>query len=157
MASSPMLKAGIETDIRTLTDQVSDNDVTFPIKAHEVIEVYRHLDGKLTPMLVLPKDAGNIEPPPFGKPRINADRSGLVVVASAAIMTPAGERGVLVLAVPVSLDGMRSRVEPHVKQASLVGLGAPVPLVQGPSSGSKVSIPITVESNAPLKLEAVLR
>ena len=157
MASSSMLRAGIETDAQTLADMAKDKDVAFPIKPNETLEVFQVHDGTSTSLIRLPSGAPAQKSPGAGKIRIEEQGQGLVVVTAAAIeSTRPGLAGELVFAVPVDLEAMKKRVAEHTKQAALIGLGAPIALVAGNASGSKVTLPVETESKAQVQLEAML-
>jgi hypothetical protein len=157
MASSSMLRAGIETDAQTMADMAHDKDVAFPIKPNETLEVYQIHDGTPTSMLRLPDGAPSRASPGAGKTRIDSQAGGLVIVAAGAIeSTRPGLSGVLVLAVPVDLEAMKKRVAEHTQSASLVGLGPAIPLATGNAAGTKVTLPVETESKAQVQLEAVM-
>ena len=158
MASSSMLRAGIETDPATLRDMAKDKDVAFPIQGKEELEIFQIQNGTRTSMLRLPTSAPPLKPPDSGKTRFDAAGGALTVVASAQVASSRTDiTGQLVLAVPVDLGELQKRVAEHAVGASLIGLAAPVELASSKAPpGEQLAIPIELESKVPLTLQATL-
>jgi hypothetical protein len=155
IASSSMLRAAIETDAQTLADMARDQDVTFPIKGTETIEVYQQREGgRRVSLLRLPMGTAAVAPPAVGKTQLAELGSNLVVIANAAVTKRGGSiGGQIVLAVPVDVEPIRKKL---AVQSSLVGLGPAIVLVAGNGSGARVKVPIDTEAHAQLSLEAVV-
>lgn len=158
MATSSMLRAGIETDPATLRDMAKDKDVAFPIQGKEELEIFQLQNGTRTSMLRLPASAPPLKAPDTGKTRLDVDGGGLTVVASAEVASSRTDiTGQLVLAVPVDLGELQKRVAAHAVHASLIGLSAPVDLVASKApAGEQLAIPIELESHVPVTLQASL-
>jgi len=157
IASSPVLRAGIETDGRTLADMVHDNDLVLPLQRGDVIDVFQIRDGIRTLVLRLPAGATVLAPPTDGTV-IEAKNHGVVVVAKAAIPKQrSGIAGEIVLSTPVDLTTVSTLIAEHASGAVLEGLGEPIVLVQGGTPN--VRIPITTKSPpaGSLSLAAVVR
>jgi hypothetical protein len=155
IASSSMLRAGIETDAKTLSDMAKDNDVTFPIKAGESVEVYQvRQDGSRTSMLRLPSGVETIPAPAVGKTQLAVIKGTLMAIATATIAKRQGDKigGEIVLAVPIDLEAIRKKV---TFPSSLVGLGPPIVIVRGAPGGAKQTLKIETEMQATISLEAV--
>jgi hypothetical protein len=153
IASSSMLRAGIETDAKTLADMAKDNDVTFPIKQGESVEVIQVRDGARTSMLRLPSGSPAFPPPGVGKTQLTISGKTLMVVANTTIAARGGDKvsGEIVLAVPIDLEAIRKKI---TMPSSLVGLGPPIVIVGGAPGGKKQTIKIDTEMHAPISLEA---
>ena len=154
MATSSMLRAGIQTDARTLQDMAKDSDVAFPIKPGEILDVYQIRDGQRVPMLHLPAGAAQIAPPPVGKTQLAISGGVLMSVVDAQIAPAADAKvsGEIVLAAPIDLEAIRKKV---TMKSSIVGLGAPIVIVGGAPGGEKQTVKIDTEMKAPIALEAV--
>jgi len=153
IASSSMLRAGIETDAKTLADMAKDNDVTFPIKQGEVVDVIQIKDSGRTPLLHWPQGSPQIPAPPPGKTQLAVINGALNVVATAAIPKRQGGAvgGEIVIAVPIDLEVIRKKV---TIPSSIVGLASPIVLVGGAQTASKQKVKIDTEMKAPISLEA---
>jgi hypothetical protein len=153
IASSSMLRAGIETDAKTLADMAKDNDVTFPIKRGEVVDVIQVKDAGRSPLLHWPADAPQIPAPPAGKMQLAQVNGVLAVIATATIAKRQGSSvsGEIVIAVPIDLEVIRKKV---TIPSSIVGLASPVVIVGG-GKGAKQTAKIDTEMKAPISLEAM--
>lgn len=144
IASSPVLRAGIETDGKTLADMIHDNDLVLPLQRGDVIEMFQIRDARRTLVLRLPAGARVLAAPKDGT-LIDANNHGVVVVAKAAIpKQPSGIAGEIVLSTPVDLTSVSTSVSEHTSGAVLDGLGEPIVLVKGGTPN--VRIPITTKS-----------
>jgi hypothetical protein len=160
IASSSMLRNGIETDAQTLADMSKDKDLIFPIQAHESLEVFQIRDGARVSMLRLPPTAAAIDPPPRGTARLETRADVLTVVANAPVSTTTAHiGGEIVMAVPVDLGRVKPHIPATANAVTITGLGATIPLggPAPPPNGQGVTIPIhTTLTTAPLTLTAVL-
>lgn len=160
IASSSMLRAGIETDAQTLDDMTRDKDVVFPLAANESLEVIQVRGGTSTPLLRLPKGAAELPPPAANGARLEIHAKAPTVVVAAPIATQSNQvGGQLVLAAAIDLTRVKSHVPARALSMSVTGLGAPVDLGGTPNQaeGDKLSMPIKTGIAAPnLQLVAVL-
>lgn len=160
IASSSMLRAGIETDAQTLDDMTKDKDVVFPIAANESLEVIQLRNGASTPLLRLPKTAAELPPPPANGARLEVHSKVPTVVVAAKVSTQSNQvGGQLVLAAAVDLARIKTHVPARALSMSITGLGAPIELGGTPNQpeGDKISLPIkTGVAAANLQLVAVL-
>lgn len=144
LASSSMLRAGIQTDAATLRDMAKDQDVVFGLSRGERVEVFQTGTHAAVSMLRVPTGApaisnitaANVE-------RLDVEGGKVVVVVTAPITQPGGTTaGLIALAAPVEL------AKPQFAQLSgvaLTGLAAPIALGGGNASaaGAKTVAPIT--------------
>jgi len=160
IASSSMLRNGIETDAQTLTDMSKDKDLIFPIAAHESLEVFQIREGARTSMLRLPSTAPTIDPPARGAARLDVRGDALTIVVNAPVSTTTARiGGEIVMAVPVDLGRVKSHIPTNATAVTITGLGATIPLggPAPPPDGRGVTIPIhTTLTTAPLTLTSVL-
>jgi hypothetical protein len=154
IASSSMLRAGIQTDAKTLADMAKDNDVAFPIKQGETVEVFQLRDGQRVSLLRLPAGAPEIASPGVGKMQLANSGGVLTVVVNAAIAPGQGSKisGEIVLTAPIDLEAIRKKV---TMPSTIVGLGSPIVVVGGAPGGNKQTVKIDTEMKAPISLEAV--
>ncbi len=155
LATTPLLRAGIETDAATIQDLAKTEQLFVPVNG-EVIEVFQLRDGTPVSMLRLPPGAPAIQPALQESTRLASDGRALTVIASAPIAKQgAGVGGVLAVATPCELGPTAHDVAAHATRASLVGVGRPIVLVPGSGdAGTPVSIPVA--KGSPLALEAVI-
>ncbi len=158
IATSPVLRAAIETDARTLADMARDRDLAFPLEKGDVIEVYQVRAGARTLMLRLPADAPQLTPPKSGQALIDGAGDRLAVVANAVVTNQRADiTGEIVLSTPIALADLTKQVKLHTTGAHLVGTREPVMLVPS-KSAPNVTIPIQAKtpSHGALALAAVV-
>jgi len=143
IATTPMLRAAVETDAATLRD-MSKGDLVFTVNTGETLEVFQVRASTTSSMLRLPASAAALTPSVDHKPAIDTDGASITIHVSAPV---AGYKpdinGSVELVVPVDLAAVRSRVSPHVLEASLVGLAKPISLVPAASpEGTTLRVPV---------------
>jgi hypothetical protein len=150
LASSSMLRAGIQTDAATLADMAKDQDVVFSLSAGERVEVFQTGDHAPVSMLRVPGGAAPIPDITVANvSRLGLEGSTLMVVVSAPITKSGGAAsGLIALAAPVEL------AKPKFAQLSgvaLTGFAAPIALGGGAASptGTKITVPITTTAKGP--------
>src|SRR5262249_48221695 len=112
IATSPMLRAGIETDSATVKD-LAQTEHLFTPKPGEVIEVLQQHGEQATLLLRLP-DGPQIAPPSNGQTVVETDGQTLTVIASAPVMTQAGARGgSIVIASALDLSPIKRALADH--------------------------------------------
>jgi CheY-like chemotaxis protein len=153
LATTPLLRAGIETDAATIQDFAKTEQLFVPVNG-EVIEVFQLRDGTPVSVLRAPATAPALQPAKEETARLASDGHALSVVASALIAKQsAGIGGVLAVATPCDLQSVTRSLAAHTSRATLVGVDKPLVLVQGSGdSGTPVSIPLA----KPLVLDAVI-
>jgi tRNA A-37 threonylcarbamoyl transferase component Bud32 len=142
IATTPMLRAAIETDAATLHDLAS-TEMVFTGETGETLEVFQIRNDHATSLLRIPKSAPGVQALAGRDTRVTSDSRGVTLLASAPISGyGAVLAGGLVIAMPVDLMSIRRALEDHAVRASLTGLGKDITLA-GPSDGVWI---------APLKL-----
>lgn len=157
-ATSPALRAGIETDANTLADMARDQDLAFTLQRGDVVEVFQIRDGARTLMLRLPAVDPVRNPPTVGQTHVDVRDHRVVVVATTAVANQRSAiAGQIVLSTPVDLAPVARRVSEHASGAVLEGLGEPVALVNGAATAT-VRIPIRARApiTGALSLAAVV-
>jgi CheY-like chemotaxis protein len=153
LATTPLLRAGIETDAATIQDFAKTEQLFVPVNG-EVIEVFQLRDGTPVSMLRAPANAPALQPALEETTRLASDGHALSVIASAPIAKQsAGIGGVLAIATPCDLQSVTRSLAAHASRATLVGVDKPVVLV--PSSGDS-GTPVSIPLAKPLALEAVV-
>jgi serine/threonine protein kinase len=161
IAVMPMLRAAIETDAKTLGD-MAKKEFVFSPKAGEVLELFQLRQGRAASLMRIPAGAPPIQPIQGTTTRLEPDKNGLRIIASAAILPlykSQGVDGALALASRVDLEPARRRLAQLVSRASLQGLAQPIALVDGTGEGPRARsvVPVSPEHNLPpLALEASL-
>jgi hypothetical protein len=155
LATTPLLRAGIDTDAATLQDLAKNESLFLPV-AGEVIEVFQLRDGAPVSMLRLPASSSAIRPALDETTRLASDGRALAVVASARIGSQGGGTGgVLAVATPCDLAPVAHGLADHAAQATLTGVDPPIAIV--PSHGaSGRTITVPVGKGSPLALAAVV-
>jgi hypothetical protein len=134
IATTPMLRAAIETDAATLHDLAS-TEMVFTAETGEVLEVFQIRADHATSLLRIPKSAPALHALPGRDTRVTSDGRGVTLFASAPISGySAVLAGGLVIATPVDLSSIRRGLEDHAVRALLTGLGEDITLA-GPSDG----------------------
>ncbi|MEO8843416.1 MAG: hypothetical protein ABI591_26510 [Kofleriaceae bacterium] len=158
LASSSMLRAGIQTDAATLADMAKDQDVVFGLAAGERVEVFQTGTHAAVSMLRVPGGAApipNITVPNIE--RLDIEGSKVIVVVTAPITQPGGATaGLIALAAPIDL------AKPQFAQLSgvaLTGFAKPIALGGGAASptGTTIAVPIATTIKGPtLSITATL-
>jgi len=140
IATTPMLRAAIETDAATLGD-LATNEMVFTAGKDEALEVFQFTHGKATPLLRIPKTAPALQPLQGREARVHSDGRGLTVAASAPI---SGTAGGIVVAMPVDLGAVQRSLAQHAISASIVGLGSELVVVPAGTglAGAPVDLPV---------------
>ena len=158
IASTPMLRAAIETDAETVADLAKNEYVFAPAKG-ETIEVFQLANGNATSMVRMPREAAPIPPVKQAQEtRFEPTKDGLVAVAAAPIAGSMGVAGALAISKAVDLSMLRQTIGKHSHHASLVGLSSEVELVSGDADATlplQLSVPVSSEwGTSPLVLSA---
>ena len=160
IASSSMLRAGIETDPQTLDDMTRDKDVVFPISKAESVEVFQVHDATRTSLIRVPKQAAPSDPPAPGTARLEARGDVPRVVVNVPISNQAGAvAGELVLAAPVDLARIKAHLPQRALSAAITGFPTPIPLGgTATQAGQQLSLPIhtALATASPLMLATVI-
>jgi serine/threonine-protein kinase len=148
IASTPMLRAAIETDAATLKNMVADKDFLIKHDANEVIEILQTKNGQQTSMLRVPETGAPVQIAADGT-RVDTDGTHVTIVVGTPILTQSGvQGGIIALATPVDL-GAAKKLEPAPKQLALVGLARPVVLLgDAGATGTTVTAPIKAGEKA---------
>jgi hypothetical protein len=146
IATTPMLRAAIETDTATLTD-LTTNEMVFTAGPGEALELFRISHGKPVSLLRIPKSAPALPPPSGRDTRFRSDGLGVTLAASAPISGyREGLAGGIVIAAPVDLTAVRRALDEHTAGASLIGLGSELMLVDHRGGAGGPPVELTVPS-----------
>jgi hypothetical protein len=146
IATTPLLRAAIETDAATLTD-LATNEMVFTAGPGEALEVFRISNGKPVSLLRIPKSAQALPPPSNRDTRFRSDGLGVTLAASAPISGyREGLAGGIVIAAPVDLAAVRRALDDHTAGASLIGLGSELMLVDHRGGAGGPPVELTVPS-----------
>jgi tRNA A-37 threonylcarbamoyl transferase component Bud32 len=146
VASSPMLRAAIETDRATLEDMARDGSVIKP-RSGEVVEIFQLRDGTPTSLLRVPSTASAISHVPGAPPRFVAAPGSATVVVSAPVTRTSGTvGGSVALAVPVDVRTLAPRIGTHAIGARLSGAGTDLVLAERPADARGVERTFPVKS-----------
>jgi serine/threonine protein kinase len=133
IAMTPMLRAAVATDARTVQDMVAHERLLAP-EPGEVIELVQWRGDRAASLLRLPVGAEPTAPVASGSTRIDAARDGLVVTTSAPVAPAyqdAAVSGGLVVAVRLERAALAGELPPGLARASLRGLDRELALVAG--------------------------
>jgi serine/threonine protein kinase len=153
IATTPMLRAAIETDAATLSD-LANSEMVFAADRGEALEVFQFRGDRATSLLRIPKTALSVQPIKGRGTRFQSDGRGVTLAASAPISGyRAGLTGGLVISTPVDLTAIRRAMAEHATRATLTGLGNDVILVGPGDSGGggaplKLSVPASGDWSA---------
>jgi len=144
IATTPMLRAAIETDAATLRDLAS-SEMVFTAGQGESLEVFRFAAGRATSLLRIPKTAPALQALDGRNTRFRSDGLGVTLLASAPISGyRAGVAGGIVVSSPVDIAAIRRALDEHTAGASLIGLGGELVLVdaRGGAGATQVELPV---------------
>ena len=149
IATTPMLRAAIETDAATLRDLASTEMIFSPGKG-EAVEVYQFGSEKSVSLLRIPSTAAALPPLKGRETRVNVDGDTATLYASAPISGYKSKvAGGLVIASPVNLAPVRRALEEHSTHAILSGLGSDLVLAgSGPAPDGVAPIKLAVPSTS---------
>jgi serine/threonine protein kinase len=146
IATTPMLRAAIETDTATLSD-LATNEMVFTAGAGEALELFRVSNGKAVSLLRIPKSAPALPPPSGRDTKFRSDGLGVSLASSAPISGyREGLSGAIVIATPVDLAAVRRSLDEHTAGASLIGLGSELMLVDHRGGAGGTPVELTVPS-----------
>ena len=149
IATTPVLRAAIETDAATLADLLG-NEMIFSPNKGEALEIFQFRGDKAQSLLRLPKGAAALPPLKGRETKLRIDGRDATVFASAPITGYQSKSGGgLVISAPVDLSAIRHALEEHAVSATLTGLGSDLALAGDPTK------PVVTEGQpaiAPLKI-----
>lgn len=139
LAQTPMLRAGVETDIATVNDMFK-NEFSLELSPGDAFELLQKRDGQLAMMLRVPTNI-RLQVRPDHQPRLHVLASGLEVVVSSPVTARNGtEIGAVALGIPIDLGPLKQQLGSHAMGAELRGLAAPVVLVAPHGTGTATMI-----------------
>jgi serine/threonine protein kinase len=149
IATTPMLRAAIETDAATLRD-LANSEMIFTASKGEALEVYQFSPDKTLSLLRIPGTAAALPPLKGRETRLKVDGDTAMLYASAPI---SGYRsklaGGLVIASPIDLAPVRRAFEAHATRATLTGLGSDLVLAgSGPAPAGEAPLKLAVPSTS---------
>ncbi|MEO6773328.1 MAG: serine/threonine-protein kinase [Kofleriaceae bacterium] len=146
LAQTPMLRAGVETDVATVNDMFK-NEFSLKLDPGETFELLQKRDGELAAMLRVPKTAA-LAVRSDHQPRLHVTPHGLEVVVSTPVSSQRGnDAGAVAISAKIDLAPVIAQLQHHVRAAELRGLEAPLVLVPpqgGSGSGSSTEIPVAI-------------
>jgi len=147
LAQTPMLRAGVETDVATVNDMFK-NEFSLKLDPSETFELLQKHDADLAVMLRVPKDAA-LPVRADHQPRLHVVKpNGLEVVVSTPVSSQRGdEAGAVALASTIDLGPVISQLGAHVLAAELRGLDSTIVLVTAKpdaKAGSPTEIPVAL-------------
>ncbi len=158
IAATPMLRAAVATDARTVQDMVVQEGLLAP-QPGEIIELVQRRGDRAASLLRLPADAEPTAPVAAGAIRIDAAAGAVVVTASAPVSAVYGDAavdGALVVSSRLDPAVLAGELPRGLLGASLHGLGRQVPLVAArpdaravPSVHREIEVPLPRDWAAP--------
>jgi len=147
IATTPMLRAAIETDAATLSD-LANTEMVFTADRGEALEVFQFRGERAASLLRIPKTALSVQPLKGRSTRFQSDARGVTLAASAPISGyRAGVTGGLVISAPIDLTAIRRALAEHAVRATLTGLGIDVPLVTSSDGAGGSPLKLSVPSS----------
>jgi serine/threonine protein kinase len=141
IATTPMLRAAIETDAATLGDMAS-SEMVFTAGKGEALEVFQFARGEASSLLRIPRTTIGLQPLKGRDTQVRSDGLGVTLLASAPISGyRSGVSGGVVISAPVDLTSIRHGLAEHTAWASLTGLGSELVLVD-PGAGRPGGAPV---------------
>ena len=139
LATSPMVRAGIETDAATVRD-LANSEHLFTPRPGEVVEVVQ-IHGENTALLLRLPNGPQLPTPKPGQAALALDGGSLIVVSASQVQTQAGAvGGAIVVGHAIDLAPIKAALSEHALGATLVGLAQPLELVKASKPGQTVSV-----------------
>ncbi len=158
LAQAPMLRAGIETDERTVRDMLKD-DFKLQLNPGEAFELVQIRGSAMVPMVRVPEGPA-LAAPGDHAPHLHVGTHGLAALVTTPVTTQRGAvGGAIVLEVPIDLTATASQIGAHATAATMQGLGSPLALVEGaaaPGSAATIPVPFAKELNVTATLHATV-
>jgi serine/threonine protein kinase len=124
IATTPMLRAAIETDAATLKD-LTTTEMMLTAEKGEALEIFQLRGDAVITLVRIPKTAAALPPLRGRGTQISSDGQSVTLIVSAPI---SGYRtavaGGIAIATPVDLTSIRRALDDHSVHASLTGLGS---------------------------------
>jgi hypothetical protein len=149
IASSPTLRAAIQTDAGTLADMAKDHDIDLPsgsdAGSDAALQIFQVSPAGRKVLLAMPSGATAVTPPGVGKTRLEERGNRLVVIADAKITTQSDPSGEVVLTTPIDLSAIQNRTYAEVTGVELTGFGKPIAIGGGAAvaNGARVTASVT--------------
>jgi hypothetical protein len=145
IATTPMLRAAIETDAATLSD-LAGTEMIFTANKGEALEVFQFRGDKAASLLRIPKTVRALPPLKGRETRLRIEGANVTMFASAPVSGYRAELiGGLVISVPVDLTPIKRALEEHAVRATLTGLGTDLTLA-GPGGGGDAPVKLAIPS-----------
>jgi serine/threonine protein kinase len=147
IATTPMLRAAIETDAATLGD-LATSEMVFTAGKGESLEVFQFSGDRSSSLLRIPRTAASLQPLKGRATQIRSDARTLTLLASAPISGyRSGLSGGIVISTPIDLTPIQRVLAEHCAAASLTGLGGELVLVDSGGSVAASPVKLAVPSN----------
>ncbi|CAN5686229.1 hypothetical protein BH11MYX1_BH11MYX1_49360 [soil metagenome] len=158
IASSSMLRAGIQTDAATLRDMAKDQDIVFSLGPGERAEVFQSGARGSVSLLRVPVNAVPIDTVVANQAVLEVQGSTASIVVSAPVKTAGVIAGIVALATPIDVSRMKGGHFEQLTGVTLTGLGQPLALGGGPAAtGTAITAPVpTALKGAALAITATL-
>lgn len=158
IASSSMLRAGIQTDAATLKDMAKDQDIVFALGPGERAEVFQSGARGSVSLLRVPVTAAPIDTVAANRAVLEVQGSTASIVVGAAIKTRGSVAGIVALATPIDVSRMMGGHFEQLTGVTLTGLGQPLALGGGAAAGgTPITAPVpTTLKGAALAITATL-
>jgi tRNA A-37 threonylcarbamoyl transferase component Bud32 len=148
IATTPMLRAAIETDAATLKDMTS-TEMMLTAERGEALEIFQIRGDASTTLLRIPRTAAGLPPLRGRGTQIASDGQGVTLIVSAPISGyRATVAGGIALATPVDLTSVRRALDDHSVRASLIGLGSELRLAGAAGDARVRALEIPVPSSS---------
>jgi serine/threonine protein kinase len=145
IATTPMLRAAIETDAATLSD-LAGTEMIFTANKGEALEVFQFRGDKASSLLRIPKTVRALPPLKGRETKLRIEGATATMFASAPVSGYRAELiGGLVISVPVDLTPIRRALEDHAVRATLTGLGTDLTLT-GTGGGGDAPVKLAIPS-----------
>ena len=142
LADTPLLRAGIETDVATIED-LATNESLFSSTRAEQIEVFQLQDRTLMPVLHFPATTAELDASTDETTTFLPGKNTVLIAATAPIAKQSGGTGgAITVAVPSDLRTVETDLARYAKSAQLTGLDQAVPLFAGPAGDRSLTVPV---------------
>ena len=144
IATTPMLRAAIDTDAATLKD-LTTTEMMLTAEKGESLEIFQLRGDTAATLVRIPKTAAPLPTLRGRGTQISSDGDGVTLVVSAPISGyRAAVAGGIAIATPVDLTSIRRALDDHSVHAALTGLGSELVLAgaRGDPRANAVELPV---------------
>ena len=149
IAATGLIRNAITTDANTMAD-IAATEIHFSHNPGETLEIFQIRGDTWNTLLRVPAEVTGLPHMTGRATRLENSGGGLEVIAGATIAPQSGADandktvGQVALSIPVDLAAARLQLGELVRDASIIGVGQPIQLVNKPGGTKTIRVPIPI-------------